>query len=36
MYNLYNNSISPTHVFFKNNSIIFEATPLKLGHYTLL
>ena len=35
-YILYNNSISPTHVFFENNSIVFEATPLKLGHCILL
>ena len=33
---LYNNSISPTHVFFEDNSIVFEATPLKLGHCILL
>ena len=33
---LYNNSISPMHVFFENNSIVFEATPLKLGHCILL
>ena len=33
---LYNNSTSPTHVFFENNSIVFEAKPLKLGHCILL
>ena len=35
-YNLYNNSISPTYTFFENNSIVFEATPLKLRHCILL
>ena len=33
---LYNNSISPTHRFFENNLIVFEATPLKLGCCILL
>ena len=33
---LYNNSISPMHGFFENNSIVFEATPLKLGRCFLL